>query len=357
MAHSVPDTSNPGYWMPFEAAKAISATFCWHIRHALTPLFGTDFPALCVPPDDRARYGRMVIDPAIVKKATETANHFRSLELKERPASALPLSYGPSITPGLLRVDALNQPPSGIDAKVKFRRILYADSECGSASELSDRYCISPLSPPRSSFTPVNGPRSSDRIPRSQMRSPQEIFTSLSRTSPKPASPSISEEESETDVSSSNLYSDLSCTPTESLSPHDEMDVDCDEEVHGIDADDHSEFADEAKGEEYSDPHDKDNPSDERKCDADRSSSTHAPQSKRSLSRTAITCSRPRVQPSLFAREVEVAHTLLRLHMQEATASDVDVDDDADDAIPGPLLGARSAGSAPGSRKRRRNSV
>ncbi|KAF2092183.1 DNA-binding domain of Mlu1-box binding protein MBP1 [Saccharata proteae CBS 121410] len=35
--------SAQGYWMPFEAAKAVAATFCHPIRHALTPIFGPDF--------------------------------------------------------------------------------------------------------------------------------------------------------------------------------------------------------------------------------------------------------------------------------------------------------------------------
>lgn len=71
-----------GYWMPYEAAKAVAATFCWKIRHALTPLFGLDFPSMCIHPQDRGRFGRMVIDPAIVRKATETANYYRILELQ-----------------------------------------------------------------------------------------------------------------------------------------------------------------------------------------------------------------------------------------------------------------------------------
>ncbi|KAF1989843.1 DNA-binding domain of Mlu1-box binding protein MBP1, partial [Aulographum hederae CBS 113979] len=36
-----------GYWMPFRAAKAIAATFCYPIRYALTPVFGKDFLDIC----------------------------------------------------------------------------------------------------------------------------------------------------------------------------------------------------------------------------------------------------------------------------------------------------------------------
>jgi hypothetical protein len=46
----------PGYWIPYLAAKHIAATFCYRIRHALTPVFGLDFIDLCVPPSD-PRFG------------------------------------------------------------------------------------------------------------------------------------------------------------------------------------------------------------------------------------------------------------------------------------------------------------
>ncbi|KAK2749406.1 hypothetical protein FQN57_006338 [Myotisia sp. PD_48] len=72
-----------GYWMPFEAAKAVAATFCWKIRYALTPLFGVEFLSSCLPLDD-ARFGRMIIDPMIVRSATATSNQYREQELSRR---------------------------------------------------------------------------------------------------------------------------------------------------------------------------------------------------------------------------------------------------------------------------------
>ncbi|KAI9672195.1 MAG: hypothetical protein M1831_002009 [Alyxoria varia] len=42
-----------GYWVPYEAAKAIAALFCWEIRYALSPVFGPAFPTICVRPDKR----------------------------------------------------------------------------------------------------------------------------------------------------------------------------------------------------------------------------------------------------------------------------------------------------------------
>ncbi|KAL5118858.1 hypothetical protein ACEQ8H_003180 [Pleosporales sp. CAS-2024a] len=66
-----------GYWMPYQAAKAIAATFCYHIRWALTPVFGNDFPSLCTRQKDNSAT-RFVIDPKIVRYCAEETNRFRT---------------------------------------------------------------------------------------------------------------------------------------------------------------------------------------------------------------------------------------------------------------------------------------
>ncbi|KAE8354009.1 transcription regulator HTH, apses-type DNA-binding domain-containing protein [Aspergillus coremiiformis] len=68
-----------GYWMPFAAAKAVAATFCWNIRYVLTPVFGVDFPSLCVRPGAEG-YGGMRIDADIVAEAAHTATYYRLLQ-------------------------------------------------------------------------------------------------------------------------------------------------------------------------------------------------------------------------------------------------------------------------------------
>ncbi|PWY94603.1 hypothetical protein BO94DRAFT_279492 [Aspergillus sclerotioniger CBS 115572] len=75
-----------GYWMPFEAAKALAATFCWKIRYVLTPIFGLDFPSRCIHPED-TRFGDMRIDPAIILQATREATYYRGLEVAASPHS------------------------------------------------------------------------------------------------------------------------------------------------------------------------------------------------------------------------------------------------------------------------------
>lgn len=62
--------------MPYEAAKALAATFCYHIRWALTPVFGNDFPALCLRPEDEGYYGYK-IEPAIVQECAYATKLFR----------------------------------------------------------------------------------------------------------------------------------------------------------------------------------------------------------------------------------------------------------------------------------------
>lgn len=51
--------------MPFKAAKALAATFCWDIRYALTPIFGPDFVSTCTHPEDPA-FRRYTVNQEIV---------------------------------------------------------------------------------------------------------------------------------------------------------------------------------------------------------------------------------------------------------------------------------------------------
>ncbi|KAL6232385.1 hypothetical protein BDW75DRAFT_217881 [Aspergillus navahoensis] len=195
-----------GYWMPYEAAKAVAATFCWKIRFALTPLFGDDFPDLCTHPDDRAQFGRMVIDPCIVQIATEKANYYRMLELRCSPTNSLRADYvmRPSSAPGLDRDRdrdmerdrvALGRHifPKSHYHHYRSNASTFTDTSlvgCGSSPETvyysssTEPYSVSPACPIRSSFTPVNTPRSTDIYPPSSssnlLSSTHELLASLS---------------------------------------------------------------------------------------------------------------------------------------------------------------------------------
>ncbi|KAI0447830.1 hypothetical protein F4803DRAFT_571483 [Xylaria telfairii] len=73
-----------GYWMPYQCAKAVCATFCHNISGAMIPIFGPDFPSLCTQVD-APEYSRMVIDPAIIIRSTREAEYYR--HLYSNPAS------------------------------------------------------------------------------------------------------------------------------------------------------------------------------------------------------------------------------------------------------------------------------
>ncbi|GKT92978.1 APSES transcription factor Xbp1 [Colletotrichum tofieldiae] len=73
-----------GYWMPYECAKAVCATFCYSIAGALIPIFGPSFPSLCIPPGS-PDYQRMVIDHRIVEDAIRDADLSRKVQQHALP--------------------------------------------------------------------------------------------------------------------------------------------------------------------------------------------------------------------------------------------------------------------------------
>ncbi|CAG7916383.1 unnamed protein product [Penicillium olsonii] len=198
-----------GYWMPYDAAKAMAATFCWRIRHVLTPLFGTDFPAMCTHPDERRRHGVMVIDPEIIRLATDKANYFRSLEMPSSPRSArAPVRYhivrGPE-------AHNYEEPPVKLPP-LKYPRHRYADSIASARESSTEPYALSPKSQfPCSSFTPINPPRSIHSLPRSQVTSPKTLLRVISDAIRNDKESGMSEDSDVESDGSSNLYSTPNC--------------------------------------------------------------------------------------------------------------------------------------------------
>lgn len=137
--------------MPFEAAKAMAATFCWNIRYALTPLFGVDFPSLCIKPEDPV-FAHMVIDDKIVRDCTATARAFCALSRGEPHAGT------PSVKPASsLKTWSTKSPRTNLDSP--------ADSESGYGTDTdrSDKYLSSPQTPLTTGWTALNTPVSSTR--------------------------------------------------------------------------------------------------------------------------------------------------------------------------------------------------
>ena len=138
--------------MPFDAAKAVAATFCYHIRYALTPLFGVDFLSRCVKPEEPS-FGRMVIDSKIVQQCTITARAFRALSSVASHASTPSIRSSNSVgtwSTKSLRTD-LGSP---------------ADNESAyeTDTDRSDQFPRSPRTPPTTQWTALNTPVSSTRI-------------------------------------------------------------------------------------------------------------------------------------------------------------------------------------------------
>lgn len=310
--------------MPYDAAKAVVATFCWKIRHALTPVFGLDFPSQCIHPQDRARFGRMVIDPSIVRKATETANLYRMWELRTppllsssfqhhstRPSSPSPTERGDGFAarkqllfPRSHRkhADSLSTSTTSTSASTISTA---SSSGYGSSPEYgSDTYCVSPVSPYRNTFTPVNTPRSADvvynklRIPK-----PQEILVSVSEKAGMGMGMGVgmgvgmvSDEDGTTaddnnTETSSTMYSPSSLSASYCPS----LDLNDDDEKN----EDHLE------------------------CDnhADKNPPAMSTSSDNIVNGKEPTRSSSHRGP-LFAKEVKAAHALLSLHMQDASGSD-----------------------------------
>lgn len=160
--------------MPFEAAKAVAATFCWNMRHALTPIFGIDFLSICIHPESD-RYGDMVIDPAITRRCVEEARHYRVLEARTGPKN--PSTNRSPVTP-----DSPLFPHYVKQLRPKTVREYDSGSSYGTDTDNEARYYLSPRMPPHNTWTPANTPRSTP-VQDFRLPSPQEILAGVSMTS------------------------------------------------------------------------------------------------------------------------------------------------------------------------------
>ncbi|KAF9892037.1 hypothetical protein FE257_002443 [Aspergillus nanangensis] len=279
-----------GYWMPFDVAKAIAATFCWRIRHALTPIFGLDFPSLCIHPQDRTRrFGQMIIDPSIVKKATETANFYRLLEYRSPAVSSISL-----------------QPT----------RTAPAFGDEGEDPE-------DPEDPTNETYT-------------SLPRRPREDLLDVNEP------PRDDEGEEDSESSSSTLFSSTSGTATDCLSERndDEEEEEEEEEEEDATSDDSEGEIRVRKKQDQKLKRKKKSSKKELGLEVEGKGSstgstatiTTTPKSKKiailttsvgsAAGKRKCTGGQKPTSTALFAREVKAAHALLSLHMQDATGSD-----------------------------------
>jgi hypothetical protein len=157
--------------MPFEAAKAVAATFCWNIRYALTPVFGADFPTLCIQPGSD-RFGEMVIDCSITQRCTEEARAYRSLE-------KLASSTATSIIRSPLTPDSPTFSHHVKQLRPKVLKLKGNGSGYSVEAGSDDHYAFVPGTPHlpyRNAWTPANTPRS---VVDTRLPSPRAILAGI----------------------------------------------------------------------------------------------------------------------------------------------------------------------------------
>jgi hypothetical protein len=167
--------------MPYEAAKAIAATFCYDIRWALTPVFGNDFPSKCLPIDNRCP--KFLIDRDIVRRCTAETNRFR----KEGASYRLTNAMVPSVLSPLETPKMSFGSPSWKPKAMKQRHARPADIESGYGTdpEKNDSCTFSPQVSPQ--WTHLNRLLSPHTL--SPHVSPHSRWTALNRPL-SPATPS-----------------------------------------------------------------------------------------------------------------------------------------------------------------------
>lgn len=230
----------------------------------------------------------MIIDPSVVRKATETANLYRMLELRRTPVS--------------VSSDPPRSSPYAKHQILQHRKYATsANTGTGSMTpECADSFCGSPASSYRNAFTPVNTPRSGDVVVSSSHnilpQSPQEIPRSVS--TPFDSEPEVErkinsadESDSEDSNSNSSLYSGPCSSSSSGESDSVSFNLDGDSDVSSANV-------------PLSQP-------DTAKRSRQRPISQ--PRSHRECTRS--------VQ---FAREVKAAHALLSLYLQDAPTSELD---------------------------------
>lgn len=152
--------------MPYRCARAICATFCHPIAGALIPIFGPDFPAICIPPGT-PEYGRMVINPQIIIDATREADIWRMQMSTIQPKFQSPTSFPRDDRSGLQSI----YPPE--ERRHRHRPRLVCDPSWAMESDVDRHYMSAPnsasstgsglpgymvTSRPGSSWTPANRP-------------------------------------------------------------------------------------------------------------------------------------------------------------------------------------------------------
>ena len=169
--------------MPYEAAKAIAATFCWKMRYALTPVFGLDFPDTCLPPDD-PHYGEMILDQEITTRCTEEAAAYRLMEIESRNAS----TRASPMLPSPLTPSTPTHPRPYKELRPKTLKLDTASHSSGyttGSSTHDDKYQLtSNNNYYRNIWTPANTPRSVGPS-EARLPSPRDMLAGITTSATK----------------------------------------------------------------------------------------------------------------------------------------------------------------------------
>ena len=156
--------------MPFEAAKAVAATFCYEIRYVLVPVFGPDFVSMCQKCGDPASLD-LKIDSSIIQRYAEaaTASQPQSRESSVAVSPRTQASYA----------KAPAWPAKSL--RPKSTKAMDAESGYGTDSDRSEKYSSSPDSPRSIEWTPVNSPKLNHLETYRFLQQPRKNVTSTPR--------------------------------------------------------------------------------------------------------------------------------------------------------------------------------
>ena len=142
--------------MPFKAAKAVAATFCYNIRYALTPLFSEDFVDLCIHPSNR-NFGSFRIDKDIIRQCTvESQSWLTRDDARHTPTPSLYSSPEPSASEAYITPKSASLYGPFRFKKLRPKILKATDSESGYGTDsdfVSDKLAYSPDVLPKSTIS------------------------------------------------------------------------------------------------------------------------------------------------------------------------------------------------------------
>ncbi|KAK3706632.1 hypothetical protein LTR37_012641 [Vermiconidia calcicola] len=188
LAHSITGgaLAAQGYWMPYQCARAICATFCYKIRWALTPIFGASFLRECLPPN-HPDFGKFKIASETVRCAQLESEGWKASPNGMTEARDIPRSVPEE---GIVAGGKALRPRG---ARPKFKLGSPFDSEGDASEESNDSYGhasssdspnISPKTSIRDSpgWTSINSPH---RLPSPPNNTPVGSLSTSLLTQPR----------------------------------------------------------------------------------------------------------------------------------------------------------------------------